>query len=170
MYVKLRFWISNVVCCGLIVFSDFNVRGDCLFCSYCLTWRPSLTTISLYCSFMFRWSEVIVCFVDIVRLVDHHWQPSACIALFMFRWSEVIVHFIDIGGIVDHHCLNILCFVDICRIFDHHCLNFLFIIQHYHTIFVFLYWLTTICFITSWYRLPFFQNTHSLIVFSAQGA
>jgi hypothetical protein len=36
---------------------------------------------------------VIVCFVDIDGIVDHH-----CL--------EVIVRFVDIGGIVDHHCLN----------------------------------------------------------------
>jgi hypothetical protein len=36
---------------------------------------------------------VIVCFVDIGGIVDHH-----C-------W-EVIVCFIDIDRIVDHHCLN----------------------------------------------------------------
>jgi hypothetical protein len=35
---------------------------------------------------------VIVRFVDIGRLVDHH-----C--------SEVIVRFVDIGRLVDHHCL-----------------------------------------------------------------
>ena len=44
--------------------------------------------------------EVIVCFVDICGIVDHH-----CL--------EVIV---------DHHCLEmIVCFVDICGIVDHHC-------------------------------------------------
>jgi hypothetical protein len=37
---------------------------------------------------------VIVCFVDIGRIVDHH-----CL--------EVNVHFVDIGGIVDHHCLEV---------------------------------------------------------------
>jgi hypothetical protein len=35
---------------------------------------------------------VIVCFVDIGGIVDHH-----CI--------EVIVCFVDIGGIVENHCL-----------------------------------------------------------------
>ena len=39
--------------------------------------------------------EVIVRFVDIGGIVDHH-----CL--------EVIVHFVDISGIVDHHCLNFL--------------------------------------------------------------
>ena len=37
--------------------------------------------------------EVIVCFVDIGRIVDHH-------------SFEMIVRFVDIGGIVDHHCLS----------------------------------------------------------------
>jgi hypothetical protein len=37
---------------------------------------------------------VVVCFVDIGRIVDHH-----CL--------EVIVSFVDIGGIVDHHCLEV---------------------------------------------------------------
>ena len=37
--------------------------------------------------------EVIVSFVDIGRIVDHH-----CL--------EVIVSFVDIGGIIDHHCLE----------------------------------------------------------------
>jgi hypothetical protein len=36
--------------------------------------------------------EVVVCFVDIGRIVDHH-----CL--------EVVVCFVDIGRIVDHHCL-----------------------------------------------------------------
>ena len=39
--------------------------------------------------------EVIVRFVDIGGIVDHH-----CL--------EVIVRFVDIGGIADHHCLNFL--------------------------------------------------------------
>jgi hypothetical protein len=44
---------------------------------------------------------VIVRFVDIDRIVDHH-----C--------SEVIVCFVVIGRIVDHHCLEVIvCFVDI---------------------------------------------------------
>jgi hypothetical protein len=44
---------------------------------------------------------VIVHFVDIGGIVDHH-----CL--------EVIVHFVDIGGIVDHHCLEVIVhFVDI---------------------------------------------------------
>ena len=38
---------------------------------------------------------MIVCFVDIGGIVDHH-----C-------W-EVIVSFVDIGGIVDHHCLEVI--------------------------------------------------------------
>jgi hypothetical protein len=37
---------------------------------------------------------VIVHFVDIGGIVDHH-----CL--------EVIVHFVDISGIVDHHCLEV---------------------------------------------------------------
>jgi hypothetical protein len=36
---------------------------------------------------------VIVSFVDIGRIIDHH-----CL--------EVIVRFVDIGKIVDHHCLE----------------------------------------------------------------
>ena len=39
--------------------------------------------------------EVIVYFVDIGGMVDHH-----CL--------EVIVYFVDIGGIDDHNCLNFL--------------------------------------------------------------
>jgi hypothetical protein len=39
--------------------------------------------------------EVIVCFLGIGGIVDHH-----CL--------EVIVCFVGIGGIVDHHCLNFL--------------------------------------------------------------
>jgi hypothetical protein len=47
---------------------------------------------------------VIVCFVDIDRIIDHH-----CL--------EVIVSFVDIDRIVDHHCLEVIvCFVDIDRI------------------------------------------------------
>ena len=59
---------------------------------------------------------MIVCFVDIGGIVDHH-----CI--------EVIVCFVDIGGIVDHHCIEVIvCFVDIGGEIDfHHCLSFLFI-------------------------------------------
>jgi hypothetical protein len=38
---------------------------------------------------------VIVRFVDIGGIVDHH-----CL--------EVIVHFVDICGIIDHHCLSII--------------------------------------------------------------
>jgi hypothetical protein len=41
---------------------------------------------------------MIVCFVDIDGIVDHH-----CL--------EVIVFFVDIGGIADHHCLEVIvCF------------------------------------------------------------
>jgi hypothetical protein len=40
---------------------------------------------------------VIVCFVDIGGIDDHH-----CL--------EVTVCFVDIGGIDDHHCLNFLLF------------------------------------------------------------
>jgi hypothetical protein len=48
--------------------------------------------------------EVIVCFVDIGRIDDHH-----CL--------EVIAYFVDIGRIDDHHCLEVIvCFVDIGRI------------------------------------------------------
>ena len=56
--------------------------------------------------------EVIVCFVDIGGIVDHH-----CL--------EVIVRFVNIGGIVDHHYLEtIVRFVDICGgIVDHYCLE-----------------------------------------------
>ena len=44
---------------------------------------------------------MIVRFVDIGRIVDHH-----CL--------EMIVCFVDIGGIVDHHCLEMIVrFVDI---------------------------------------------------------
>jgi hypothetical protein len=55
---------------------------------------------------------VIVCFVDIGGIVDHH-----CL--------EVIVRFVNIGGIVDHHYLEtIVRFVDICGgIVDHYCLE-----------------------------------------------
>jgi hypothetical protein len=35
---------------------------------------------------------VVVCFVDIGGIVDHH-----CL--------EVVVCFVDFGGVVDHHCL-----------------------------------------------------------------
>jgi hypothetical protein len=38
---------------------------------------------------------VIVCFVDIGGIIDHH-----CL--------EVIVCFVDIGGILDHHCLDVI--------------------------------------------------------------
>jgi hypothetical protein len=38
---------------------------------------------------------VIVCFVDIGGIVNHH-----CL--------EVIICFVDIGGIVDHHCLEVI--------------------------------------------------------------
>jgi hypothetical protein len=48
---------------------------------------------------------VIVCFVDIGGIDDHH-----CL---------------NYGGIDDHHCLNYG------GIDDHHCLNFLFIISIY---------------------------------------
>jgi hypothetical protein len=52
---------------------------------------------------------VIVCFVDIGGIVDHH-----CL--------EVIVFFLYIGGIVDYHCWEVIvCFVDIGGIVDHHC-------------------------------------------------
>jgi hypothetical protein len=51
---------------------------------------------------------VIVCFVDIDRIIVHH-----CL--------EVIVCFVDIDRIVDHHCLEVIvCFVDIDRIIVHH--------------------------------------------------
>ena len=64
--------------------------------------------------------EVIVRFVDIGRIVDHH-------------YLEVIVCFLDIGGIVDHHCLEVVvCFADNSGIIDHHCLDVIF--------FSFLYW------------------------------
>jgi hypothetical protein len=44
---------------------------------------------------------VIVCFVDIGGIDDHH-----CL--------EVIVCFVDIGGMYDHHCLEVIvCFVPI---------------------------------------------------------
>ena len=39
--------------------------------------------------------EVIVCFVDIGRIVDH-------------QSLEVIVRFVDIGKIVDNHCLEVI--------------------------------------------------------------
>jgi hypothetical protein len=38
---------------------------------------------------------VIVCFVDIGGILDHH-----CL--------DVIVCFVDIGGIDDHHCLEVI--------------------------------------------------------------
>ena len=57
------------------------------------------------------WWEVVVRFVDIGGIVDHH-------------WLEEILCFVDIGGIVDHHWLEeILCFVDIGGIVDHHWLE-----------------------------------------------
>jgi hypothetical protein len=37
---------------------------------------------------------VVVCFVDIGGIVDHH-----CL--------ELVVCFVDIGGIVDHHCFKL---------------------------------------------------------------
>jgi hypothetical protein len=61
--------------------------------------------------------EVIVYFVDIGGIVDHH-----CLKV-------IVCRFTDIGGIIDHHCLEVIVyFVDIGGIVDHHCLNFLFII------------------------------------------
>jgi hypothetical protein len=49
---------------------------------------------------------VIVCFVNIGRIVDHH-----C--------SEAIVCFVNIDRIVDHHCSEVIvCFVNIGRIVD----------------------------------------------------
>jgi len=60
------------------------------------------------------WSEVIVCFVNIGRIVDHH-----CL--------EVIFCFVDIGRTVDHHCLEVIVhFVVFAEIVDNHCLNFFF--------------------------------------------
>jgi Trm5-related predicted tRNA methylase len=47
---------------------------------------------------------VVVRFVDIGGIVDHHYLSSLC--------------FVDIGGIVDHHYLNSLLFVDIGGIVD----------------------------------------------------
>jgi hypothetical protein len=38
---------------------------------------------------------VIVCFVDIGGIVDHH-----CL--------EVIVCFVELGGLDDHHCLEVI--------------------------------------------------------------
>ena len=38
---------------------------------------------------------MVVCFVDIGRLVDHH-----CL--------EVDIFVFDIGGLVDHHCLEMV--------------------------------------------------------------
>jgi hypothetical protein len=58
------------------------------------------TNNHLYCL------EMIVRFVDIGGIVDHH-----CL--------EVIVGFVDIGGFVDHHCLEVIvCFLDIGGIVD----------------------------------------------------
>ena len=37
--------------------------------------------------------DVVIRFVDIGRIVDHH-----CL--------EVVIRFVDIGRIVDNHCLN----------------------------------------------------------------
>ena len=55
--------------------------------------------------------EVIICFVDIGRIVDH-------------QSLEVIVRFVDIGKIVDHHCLEVIVsFFDNGGILDHHCLE-----------------------------------------------
>jgi hypothetical protein len=88
---------------------------------------------------------VIVSFVDIDGIVDHH-----CL--------EVIVSFVDIDGNVDHHCLEVVVsfvdggenllvvfsfciqsnkvrgdcsFVDIGENVDHHCLNILFMLYVY---------------------------------------
>ena len=50
--------------------------------------------ISRGCLFMFdgmRW-EVIVRFVDVGEIVNHH-------------YLAVTVRFTDVGGLVDHHCL-----------------------------------------------------------------
>jgi hypothetical protein len=44
---------------------------------------------------MFNSVKVIVCFVDISGIVDHH-----CV--------KVIVCFVDISEIVDHHCLKVI--------------------------------------------------------------
>jgi hypothetical protein len=38
---------------------------------------------------------VVVCFVDIGGIGDHH-----C--------TEVVVSFVDIGGIFDHHCIEVV--------------------------------------------------------------
>jgi hypothetical protein len=70
---------------------------------------------------------VIVCFVDICRIVDHHCLDFFVLLIFGIvdhHCLEVIVCFVDICRIVDHHCLEaIVCFVDSCRIVDHHCLE-----------------------------------------------
>jgi hypothetical protein len=59
------------------------------------------TNINKTNNYLHHCLEVIVCFVDIGRIVDH-----LCL--------EVIVGFVDIGRIVDHHCLEVIvCFVDI---------------------------------------------------------
>jgi hypothetical protein len=50
---------------------------------------------------VFRFPSLIVCFLDIGRIVDHH-------------RLDVIVRFVDLGKIVDHHCLEgVVCLIDI---------------------------------------------------------
>ena len=138
------------------------MRDYCLFCWYWLNCWPSLFKLSLGKRLLFvllilvelltitvytffRW-EIIVCFVDVGRIVDHHclfyfrWEIIVCLLILVelmtvtvytfFRW-QVIVCLVDIGGIIDHPCLTyfrweiIVCFVYIGGIVDHHCLIFL---------------------------------------------
>ena len=58
----------------------------------------------IYCGVFFVFSElsweVVVRFVDIGGIVDHHCLIFPC--------------FVDIGGIVDHHCLIFPCFKKNC--------------------------------------------------------
>ena len=63
-------------------------------------WFPTSYVMAFLCSVILRW-EVIVCFVDIDGIVDHHgliWKPSTCkLIFFVFRCWEVIVRFLVRG-------------------------------------------------------------------------
>ena len=96
--------------------------------------------------FMFsclRW-YVVVRFVDIGGIVDHHYLNSLLFCWYwwncwpsLFKLSFVLLILVElftitiqtlfcfvlIGGIVDHHYLSSLLFVDIDGIVDHHYLN-----------------------------------------------
>ena len=103
--VKHQFRQSKTICCTIKIRYKattgwFNSATVGHFC-FCLKPGPGFPSIYVVIFYIFndlRW-EVIVHFVDIVRIVDH---------------------FVDIVRIVDH-------FVDIVRIVDHNCLNCFFI-------------------------------------------